>query len=250
MKRILCFLFTLFLFPMLVYGREYEVSELSLKIDIPDSFDVLTVENYKGNPLLEKYQMTEKDLESIFALNDAYINAYRIEDDIEIFVGNKDSIGDFRNKNNSQLEELKEEYISSVKNHNFQLADISIQKINGIPFIVAEYDAKIAIVIDYVTVLKSKAYTFKFQTSKSFTDENRKEFRSIMDSVSIEVEKVTYENISLYVMGAIIFLVGVIFLVKKKKDKSKCPYCKFKIEKDNTFCPRCGNQLKKDIKNM
>jgi len=97
--------------------------------------------------------------------------------------------------------------------------------------------------VDYFTVLNNAIYIFKFQSVNSFTEEDREIFRNIMDTVSISTEIIRYNYVS--IIGIVLLVIaGIIFLVKRKMDKTKCPYCKLKINPRMEFCPRCGNCIK------
>lgn len=244
MKKIVIFLFAFFLFPIGIFATEYSVADIPVKIDIPDSFDVFTLDNYKGNKQLEKYNVTEEIMKSIFSINTAYMYAYNLENNMEIFVIKKYSSGDFREKDNSAIEEVKKGYISSSEKKNIKIVNSFIQEINGLSFFVVEYSNESVNVVDYVTLLNNQAYIFKFQSVNSFADENREEFKNIMNTVSIDVKEVVITNYLSIVGAVLLILVGVFFVIKRKIDKTKCPICKLKITPEMENCPRCGNKLK------
>lgn len=244
MKKILIFLFALFLFPIGVFAIEYSVSDIPVKIDIPDSFDVFTIDNYQGSSLLEKYGITEEYMKYTFTENSAYIDAYNASKNIEFILSVTSSIGDFRNNSTSQLEDYKDDYLSQIEEKKWKTISSSIQKINNISFIVVEYIVDGMYVLDYVTLLSNKVYTFKFQSVHSFEEENREEFKNIMNTVSIDVEEVVITNYLSIVGAVLLILVGVFFVIKRKIDKTKCPICKLKITPEMENCPRCSNKLK------
>ncbi len=75
LKKIIIFLVSLFVFPVLVFATKYTVSKNPVVIDIPDTFTVFILDNYKGNKQLEMYDLTENDVETVFELNRAYMYA-------------------------------------------------------------------------------------------------------------------------------------------------------------------------------
>lgn len=65
----------------------------------------------------------------------------------------------------------------------------------------------------------------------------------VVANVSISKRVVEYNYLS--IIGIVLLVVAIIaLLIKRKVDKSKCPYCKLKITSNMDICPRCGNLLK------
>lgn len=243
MKKLI-FMLTIFLLPTLVFATEYEVSNTPVKIDIPDSFAVFTLDNYQGNKQLEQYDISETDMKFIFDYNSAYLYAYNTENKMEIFAIKKYSAGDFRKNSNSKIEKFMEGYISRTEKNGLKITNKLIQEINGLPFLCVEYNNETIHDIDYVTLINNEAYIYKFQTSSSFNAEKRKEIESIMSTVSIQAKEVKEYNILTIMIVIILVVAGILFIVKRKIDKTKCPACKLKITSSMDVCPRCGRQLK------
>lgn len=250
MKKMFCFLLSFIIFPITVLGQTYELSDLDLKIEIPSSYDVFTVDNYKGNPLLKVYDFTEEELEQYFDENEIYLYGFT-EDLDEILIHSEFEFGDVRRYNSTQLEEYKKEYEESIEEEGFTLIRSSIENMKDTPFFVFEYSDEEVVIVDYITTLSNHYFTFKFQTyEKTLSEEKRNSISNMMKTVTIEFQNITYEKSNqygyLYVLGVLVIIVVTTVLVKKHLDKNKCPYCRLKLEKENAFCPRCGNQVKKN----
>lgn len=247
MKKIIYFLLVWLLFPLSVFGKEYEVKELSMKIEIPDSYIVITVDNYIGNPILEELKITEKEISDTFRNEGSYLTAYDMVSGLQFIIYKNDTSGDFRKNNSIQLREYSDSYANSAKKEGWKVINNSVDKVNGIPFVVLEYEVEGHGIVDYVTVIEDKTYTFKIQMEgRSLTEEHKQALITMLESLSLKMQPVSKYD---YLIKVGVFLVvgGILALIKKKNERNKCPYCKFKISQDNSFCPRCGNRLKKNI---
>lgn len=249
MRKLFCFLLSLIIFPMTVLGQTYELSDLDLKIEIPSSYAVFTVDNYKGNPLLKKYDFEEEGLKKYFDENEIYL--YGFNEGVDgIFIYSSFEFGDIRNYSSAQLEEYKIKHGKEIEEGGFTLTRSSIENMNDIPFFMFEYSDKKGIIVDYITLVSNHSILFKFQSyEKSLLEEKRDFISNIMKTASFS-HNIIYEKSSqngyLYVLGTLVIIVVATILIKKYLNKDKCPYCRLKLEKENAFCPRCGNQVKKN----
>ena len=86
MKKLLLFLsLVLFLFPVCVSAKEYDISEMYFKATLPDDWYVFTRDNIKGNETLKEFEISESYMSSMFIANKAYINAAPQDFGVEFF---------------------------------------------------------------------------------------------------------------------------------------------------------------------
>ena len=185
MKKIFVFL-SILLFPLFIFAKEYEVADINLKVDIPDSFMAFTRNNLDNNADLEKLSITKDYLKEVMDKSNIYLDIIKNDISYEILVvvpGTKLAFNNLSNATDTMLESLKEEI---VKKTDAKIANVYKAKHNYI--LVDYYDEKTGYyIVNYYTVVNASGYNFQLQKKSIITEEEKNELKEIVDSVEIKV---------------------------------------------------------------
>lgn len=186
MKK-LCFAIGLFfgLF-ILVKADSYEIADLGMKLDFPTNWAVFTRDNYKDNPLLEEYEITEEQLKSNFENYSVYLDAVNSEG-VEIFVRMSKSELE-KNLVSYSNSDLKE-FVNTLKERT-GATDYHIEKMNDIKWVTMEYQDKINkyYVLEAYTIVDKKAITITCQYPETFNETQKNEFKKILSDTTMTFE--------------------------------------------------------------
>ena len=242
MKKILVFL-SILLFPLFSLAKEYELSDINIKLDIRDDFITFTKDNLENNSDLTKLGISKEYMEEVMDKNNIYFDIIKNDVSYEILVIVPDTKLAFNNLSNatdSMLNDLKGEI---VKKTGAEISDVYKSSHNYI--LVDYYDSKTGYyIVNYYTVVNASGYNFQLQKKSAITEDEKKELKELVDSVEIKVldeykdeSKDTQESIDNYnnpkrtfdfkniLYGAIIgaasgLLYYVITIIIKKKKSS------------------------------
>ena len=245
MKKLLLFLsLVLFLFPVCVSAKEYDISEMYFKATLPDDWYVFTRDNIKGNETLKEFEISESYMSSMFTANKAYINAAPQDFGVEFFaiVINTSGINNLANYPDKMIENE----VFDALNENLKTAkdvEMSLTKVNDYKYIkVSFYDpGSKKYIYKYYTVINSKGYNFQLQKDTKMNSEDEKILDEIVKTIEIkvlnskesskmqnEINKYNKKGSSIWgkvligaIVGAIAGAVGSIIGNKKKKEDNQ-----------------------------
>ena len=217
------------LFPIAISAKQYNFKDLSIDLN-EDEWYIFTRDNIKDNEVLEKLGITYEYMNNFFNTNNTYLDAITFlneEEYLEMFVAAKDTYLDYNlhKYSDDDLKDLEEEFISKTNPTEHGIYNTGKYK-----YIYQVYnDEKLNLnVIDYYTVINSKAYTIKFQKVNEFTSDEKSIIKEIIGDISFKLDS-KYENKpksnSFNFMEIIIYAVvgglvgGIVSLITKKKNK-------------------------------
>lgn len=228
MKRIMVFWLVL-LFPILTFASEYEIKDIDIKLDIDDSYIVLTRDNLENNQDLEKLHITEEYMENIMETNNIYMDIIKSDLSYEILVvvpKTTPLYSDLRKATDEELSILK----SKIVNETGDKMPIIYK--NEYPFVVIDYKDKSGYnIINYYTVINSRGYNIQLQKKDKITESDETELMKIIDEIefneinekkeetkkSFDYKIIIYGAIIGLLAGIITYVIGTKIIMKKKK---------------------------------
>lgn len=237
MKRSICILVSIVLFlaaflPVTAYAKTYTMRDTDISISVDDSmWYVFTRDNIKNNSELEELGITYDAIYDILHNNEAYMDAILYYEDgeyVEFFVRKRaldTGIANLSNYKNSEVLELAKELAKKQGAKTYSVYE------NQYKFARLEYTDSGYYLCEFYTVVNKDNYTFTFQSTSQFTDEEYAEIENIVDSVKFDVdtsikekktssfaESVLEKTIGGAVIGGIVGAIIAIIKKKKKKD--------------------------------
>ena len=227
---ILCI--TIFL-PTTTYAETYNLDGTNMSIFVDDSvWYVFTRDNIKNNSELEELGITYDAIYDILHNNEAYMDAilhYEDGEYVEFFVRKRaldTGIANLSNYKDSEVLELAKEIAKKQGADTYSVYE-NEYKFAKLEYIDSNYGYYIC---EFVTCVNKDNYTFTFQATSQFTDEEYAEIENIVDSVNFDIdtsikekkstsfaESVVEKTIGGAVIGGIVGAVIVIANKKKKK---------------------------------
>ena len=233
MKKIIL-LIIVFLFPIFVFAKEYEIKDVDVKLSIDDDWYVFTREIQDDNEDLENFGVTKEYLINLMNNNNIYIDAIPHRGGLEFFlvIPKKDmETKDMDSYSDSALEPT---IVSFKEKFNTDKCDIYKSKHKYI--MVDYYDSNLKYyIINYYTVFDGKGYNFQLQKKSPINDEEKANLQKIINTIEIgkleenntsndkgfDYKKILTKGIIGAVVGAIIGgLVALITLIIRKKKSS------------------------------
>ena len=226
---ILCFSALL---PIITYAETYNLGGTDMSISVDDTvWYVFTRDNIKNNSELEELGITYEAMYEILHNNEAYMDAilyYENGEYTELFVRKRaldTGIANLSNYKDSEVLELAKELAKKQGASTYSVYE------NRYKFARLEYTDSGYYLCEFYTVVNKDNYTFTFQSTSQFTDEEYAEIENIVDSVKFDVdtsikekktssfaESVLEKAIGGAVIGGIVG--AVIAITNKKKKKS------------------------------
>ena len=228
---ILCFSALL---PIITYAETYNLGGTDMSISVDDTvWYVFTRDNIKNNSELEELGITYEAMYEILHNNEAYMDAilyYENGEYTELFVRKRaldTGIANLSNYKDSEVLELAKELAKKQGANTYSVYE------NQYKFAKLEYvDSNLGYYIcEFVTCVNKDNYTFTFQSTSQFTDEEYAEIENIVDSVKFDIdtsikekksssiaESVIEKTIGGAVIGGVVG--AVIAITNKKKKKS------------------------------
>ena len=228
---ILCFSALL---PITTYAETYNLGGTDMSISVDDTtWYVFTRDNIKNNSELEELGIAYGAMYDILHNNEAYMDAilyYEGGEYTELLVRKKaldTGIANLSNYKNSEVLELAKELAKKQGAETYSVYEDQY-KFAKLEYIDSNYGYYIC---EFITCINKDNYTFTFQSTSQFTDEEYAEIENIVDSVKFDVdtsikekktssfaESVLEKTIGGAVIGGIVG--AVIAITNKKKKKS------------------------------
>ena len=205
-----------------------------MSISVDDTvWYVFTRDNIKNNSELEELGITYEAMYEILHNNEAYMDAilyYENGEYTELFVRKRaldTGIANLSNYKDSEVLELAKELAKKQGANTYSVYE-NQYKFAKLEYVDSNYGYYIC---EFVTCVNKDNYTFTFQSTSQFTDEEYAEIKNIVDSVKFDVdtsikekkstsfsESVLEKTIGGAVIGGIVG--AVIATTNKKKKKS------------------------------
>lgn len=221
MRKILYTLLVIFIFPTIVFAKNYDITSQKLHIDFNDDWTVFTRENLENNPYLDDFNLTYDYLNKLFYDNDIFIDAIYQDKSIEMFLRVKSvqDINNISNYNDEKLDNLASTLAKKVKASKYYVLK------NDYNFIVTEYKDADYNILSYYTIVNSKGYTFSVQSKNEITDTNKEHINNIISSIKYDVkltktEKINYKLIVEIFILVIVILIIVLKIIKRNNQKN------------------------------
>lgn len=205
-----------------VKAEEYKISDLNMTLSFEKEWIVFTRDNYKDNQNLKDLDITEEQMKTLFTTKNAYVDAVD-KNGIELFIR---ATGSELEKNLYAYKdkELKS-YVNSIMDKN-NANNYKFIKNNNIKYVVLSYiDKEMEYhILEAHTIVDKKAITITYQFPKEFTEEQKKNFESILASIKIDFIDISRNKKEIntpMILGGIIitlgFIIGYKYIIKKKK---------------------------------
>lgn len=222
------FLLFLTLFPTMTFASRYDLEETDVSLLLNDeTWYVFTRGNIKDNEELEELGITYDYLSNFMEEYSVYLDAVNFSSDlestVELFVRKKSGskVDNLSNYSKSDMKELVEEL---AKKQDSPISEIYE---NDYKFIYLEYQDGDYNIIEYYTIINHDAYTVTIQKANNFTEDERVEFKKIIDSIIFESDSPTQEKkdsweVEPIIIGAITgAIVGLIVYFQNRGEKIK-----------------------------
>lgn len=239
MKRNICILLSIILsitifLPITTYAETYNLGGTDMSISVDDTvWYVFTRDNIKNNSELDELGISYDAMYDILHNNEAYMDAILYYEDgeyVELFVRKRaldTGVANLSNYKNSEVLELAKELAKKQGAETYSVYE-NQYKFAKLEYIDSNYGYYIC---EFVTCVNKDNYTFTFQSTSQFTDEEYAEIENIVDSVKFDVdtsikekkstsiaESVVEKTIGGAVIGGVVG--AVIAITNKKKKKS------------------------------
>ena len=237
MKRIMSVLLSAILcvsafLPITTYAETYNLGGTDMSISVDDTvWYVFTRDNIKNNSELDELGITYEAMYDILHNNEAYMDAILYYEDgeyTEFFIRKRaldTGIANLSNYKDSEVLELAKELAKKQGANTYSVYE------NQYKFAKLEYvDSNLGYYIcEFVTCVNKDNYTFTFQSTSQFTDEEYAEIENIVDSVKFDIDTSIKEKksssiaesvIEKTIGGAVIGgVVGAVIAITNKKKK-------------------------------
>ena len=237
MKRIMSVLLSAILcvsafLPITTYAETYNLGDTDMSISVDDTvWYVFTRDNIKNNSELDELGITYEAMYDILHNNEAYMDAILYYEDgeyTEFFIRKRaldTGIANLSNYKDSEVLELAKELAKKQGANTYSVYE------NQYKFAKLEYvDSNLGYYIcEFVTFVNKDNYTFTFQSTSQFADEEYAEIENIVDSVKFDIDTSIKEKksssiaesvIEKTIGGAVIGgVVGAVIAITNKKKK-------------------------------
>ena len=201
---ILCFSALL---PITTYAEMYNLGGTDMSISVDDTvWYVFTRDNIKNNSELEELGITYEAMYDILHNNEAYMDAILYYEDgefVEFFVRKRaldTGIANLSNYKDSKVLELAKELAKKQGASTYSVYE-NQYKFAKMEYIDSNYGYYIC---EYVTCVNKDNYTFTFQSTSQFTDEEYAEIENIVDSIKFDVDTSIKEKKSTSIAESVI----------------------------------------------
>ena len=240
MKRIMSVLLSAILcvsafLPITTYAETYNLGGTDMSISVDDTvWYVFTRDNIKNNSELDELGITYEAMYDILHNNEAYMDAILYYEDgeyTEFFIRKRAldaGVANLSNYENSEVLELAKELAKKQGADKYSAYE-NQYKFAKLEYIDSTYGYYIC---EFVTCVNKENYTFTFQSTSQFSDEEYAEIESIVDSIKFDIdtsikekkstsfaESVLEKTIGGAITGGII---GAVIAIVNKKKKKNC----------------------------
>ena len=240
MKRIMSVLFSAILcvstfLPITTYAETYNLVGTDMSVSVDDTvWYVFTRDNIKNNSELDELGITYEAMYDILHNNEAYMDAILYYEDgeyTEFFIRKRAldaGVANLSNYKNSEVLELAKELAKKQGAEKYSVYE-NQYKFAKLEYIDSTYGYYIC---EFVTCVNKENYTFTFQSTSQFSDEEYAEIESIVDSIKFDIdtsikekkstsfaESVLEKTIGGAITGGII---GAVIAIVNKKKKKNC----------------------------
>lgn len=225
MKRIMVFWLVLLL-PVFVLAKEYNISDINIKLDVNEDYIVLTRDNLKNNQDLGKLNVTEEYMKTVMENNNIYLDIIKNDLSYEILIVVPKTTPLFNN-----LSEATDEELSTLKKTIVKETgdNMPIVYKNDYSYITVNYhDNNGYYNMNYYTVFNSRGYNIQLQKKSAITDADKADLNEIVDSITFIEEsnnngpynyKIIICGVLLGLIAGIITYIIGIKIIKKKSSK-------------------------------
>ena len=185
MKKLLFLIIMLFT-PIFVLAKEYEVSDINLKLETKDDMIILTRDNLEKNDDMAKLNITKDYMENLMNTNNIYMDIIKNDLSYEVLIVAPETrlkINNLSNATDEMLNDLKDELVKKTG------SEISrVYKSNHNYIVVEYFDSKTGLnILNYYTVVNARGYNFQLQKKETVTDTEKEELKTLIDSVKINI---------------------------------------------------------------
>ena len=190
MKKILCFILFLTLFPLAISAKTYSALDATVNLD-ETKWNVFTPSNIKDNPELEELGLTYEYMDNLFKTSNMYLDAvlFDTEDQnntMELFIiAKKTTIKSNLHKySDKDMKNIEKEIIKDTVSSSHD-----IYSVNNYKYVYMYYVDQGLNICDYYTVINGYVYTIKIQKVNAFTESDKTIIKSIIDGISFNLDE-------------------------------------------------------------
>ena len=192
MKKILFIIVLFIVYPMIVFGEDFEIKEYGITMSFDQNWDVFTRDSDRNNYFLVKYDLDYDLLQKNLKDNSIYLYAINeIDDDsgIELFVvTNGKKVETSRPMN---LEEFKGYAASLTEKKGAENYEFYESNYKYITYDYIDENENIYF-IEYALFVDYRCYFFTFRKAAPFTDDEITQIENVIDSISVSGDGIQY----------------------------------------------------------
>ncbi|MBQ3118757.1 MAG: zinc ribbon domain-containing protein [Clostridia bacterium] len=241
----------------------YEIKDIGIRISFPADYTVFTRELDNANGDFNKFGFVKEELKELMNEQKMYMDTVKddVSEEITIILGYDQDIKNFNDYNDVTINEIISGVVDNITEEGVEVLDTSIYRHNQIKFIKTSTKYLGVHIIQYITGVRGKTYTFTFKSfNKMATPSQEMLWECIMDTVKFDdiPSKYTYtktdskqETQNTYILIIVItvsVLATVIFIMLFLREKSKKKHLQALISNDKPYecCSECGEKLTGD----
>lgn len=189
MKKILLLVLSFIFLVPLTSAKTVDLNEIDLKLDFKDDWYVFTRYNLDNNSNLEELNVTKEYMQGFFEHNLAYIDAVPNDFNYELIlrIGNeKNEINNLTNYNDEFVKGVAKELGNQTNSDKYDIYNNGTYKFATVEY----YDSETKFnIVAYYTVVNNKGYTFQIQKEDAITDNDKAEFKEIVNTIKFNVNE-------------------------------------------------------------
>lgn len=243
--------------------NRYVIEDLGIRISFPADYTVFTRELDNENGDFNKFGFIKEELEELMNEQKMYMDTIKedVSEEFTICLGYDQDIKNFNDYNDVTISEITTVMVDKLEQEGVEVLDTSIYRHKQIKFIKTSTKYLGVHIIQYITGMRGKTYTFTFKSfDKKVTPSQEMLWECIMDTVKFDdiPSQYTYtktdteqEIPNLYIIILIItasVLVSVIFIILFLRERSIKKHLQVLISNDKSYkcCPECGEKMTGD----
>lgn len=186
MKKLLYAVICLLLLPINICGKTISLDEINLKLDFNDEYYVITRYNLTNNEDLELFGYTEQEMKYYLENHNKYLIAATNKLDIIYLLESApyEKTNNLSNYDDEYIEKLAKSFNEKLSGYYYQIYNNEKNK-----YVMVKYyneDIKTFNTL-YITVVNARLYGFTAAKYSKLDDIEEKEFKDLIDSVTINV---------------------------------------------------------------